>query len=78
MQHTRLICHQAVKKKSTGLDRLRGKKMTFGQECQMTWQSHQGISQEISPIAVHKHKPGSAIFNYKQRRTIKQLMIWNG
>lgn len=52
--------------------------MTAGQECQMIWQSHKGISEETSPIAVHKHKPGLTIFNYKRRRIIKQFMIWNG
>lgn len=43
MCHTHLISHQAVKKESpTDLDRLKGNKMTFGQECQLIRQSHKG------------------------------------
>lgn len=43
MCHTSLIWYQAVKKESpTDLDRLKGNKMTFGQESQLRQQSHKG------------------------------------
>lgn len=46
-EHSFHLSSSCKKKKSAALDRLEGKKMTFGPECQTIWQSHQsnrGIS----------------------------------